>query len=201
MRKTFNELQQWLLQNWPAARQLEDSMANVREKYKTVFERVIEVVQEEKRELEHCRLHLTDFNGNAGFAKKEWPGQYATWPSGLWIGDISLDNLMSDEGDHPNAYITLSVPKVTQVDLEEARSTIQMEAEKLLNDKNLKCFFNYEAHPKTCFWYDLPESRQELRQMLLENESEKFVQCIASHILILARFIPHLDEALAKNKS
>jgi len=69
-----------------------------------------------------------------------------------------------------------------------------------MKDEKLKFFFKDESerekNKRTCFWYNLPESRQSLAQMLLDNESEKFVECIVSHVMILARFIPVLDEIL-----
>lgn len=200
MKKTFNELDQWLAQNWTAARELEDSIIAVRAKYKTVFERVIEVVHKAMPELDNCWPHLSDYGGCAAFARGEWPSKWDTWPPGLWIEDISLDNLMSNEGDTPSASIWLAVPKGTRFDLEEARTKIQKAAGKLLKGEKLKCFFKDKEDPKTCFWYDFPESRQALAKMLLDNESEKFIECIESHVMILARFIPVLDDILLKKK-
>jgi hypothetical protein len=204
MKKTFNELHPGLLQNWTAARQLENSMNVVQEKYKTVCERVIEAVQEQQPELDNCRLHFKQGDGPLSFAKKKWLTQYDTWPSGLWIWNISLDELMADEADAPCAAIWLWVPKGTNLDLEEARTTIQNAGGELMKDETLKYFYKDESerekNKKTCFWYNIPESRQELVQMLLDDESEKFVECIASHVMILARFIPVLDEILLKNK-
>jgi len=200
MNKTFNELNQWLLQNWTAARQLEDSMNKVQEKYKTVCERVIEAVQGERPELDNCRVHFKQGDGSLSFAKKKWLTQYGTWPSGLWIGNMSLDELMADETDAPCASIWLWVPKGTNLDLEEARTKIENAGGEFMKGEKLKCFFKEESerekNKKTCFWYNIPESRKELTQMLLDEESEKFVECIASHVMILARFIPVLDQIL-----
>jgi hypothetical protein len=116
----------------------------------------------------------------------------------LWIWNISLDNLKAAEGDAPGASIWFDIPKGTELDLEDARIKIQNEAAKLMEGEKLKYFFKDETEreKKTCFWYLTPESRQELTQMLLDNESEKFVECIVSHVMILARFIPVLDEIL-----
>jgi hypothetical protein len=198
MKKTFNELHQWLLQNWTAARQLEDSMNEVQDRYKTVCERVVEAVQEQKPELNNCQRHFKREGFHIAFARREWPSQNERWPSGLWISNISLDNLMSEEGDPLYASIWLSIPKGIQVDLEKARTRIQNAAAELLKGEKLKCFFKDE--PETCLWYTSPESRQALAQMLLDDESEKFVECIVSHVMILARFIPVLDEILLKNR-
>ena len=198
MKKTFNELNQWLIENWTAARQLEDSMNEVQDKYKTVCERVIEAAQKEPLELDNCRTHPK--HGHLSFARKKWLSQYESWSSGLWIWNISLDNLKAEEGAGHCAAIWLWVPKGTNFDLEEARTKIQNTAVELMKDEKLKFFFKDESerekNKRTCFWYNLPESRQSLAQMLLDNESEKFVECIVSHVMILARFIPVLDEIL-----
>ncbi len=53
-----------------------------------------------------------------------------------------------------------------------------------------------EAGRDVLLWYDMTETRQELLQMLLDDQSEKFVQCIASHVMILAQFIPVLNDIL-----
>jgi len=52
----------------------------------------------QKPELNRGRLHLTEFNGQAGIAKENWPGLYATWPSGFGIGDISVQWQYSSPG-------------------------------------------------------------------------------------------------------
>ena len=42
-------------------------------------------------------------------------------------------------------------------------------------------------------WYELPES-DKLMQMLLDGDSQKFVDCLLGHFEVFAKFIPVLDE-------
>jgi hypothetical protein len=200
MKKTFNEIHQWVAQKWTEARQLEESMNEVRERYETVCERVVQVVQAETPELDNCRTHPKQ-GGDISFSRKKWLTQYESWPAGLWIGNINLDILMADEPPDPYASIWLGVPKDIKFDLERARSKLQNAAPELLKGEKLKWFFSAESEreKKTCFWYELPESRSALVKMLLESKSEEFIECIASHVMILGRFIPVLDEILLKN--
>jgi hypothetical protein len=198
MKNTFNELDQWLLLNWKSARQLEVSMNEVQDKYKTVCERVINVVQEELRELDNCRTHLE--SGHLVFAKEKWSVGYKTWPPGLWIWNISLDNLTADDRNAPCAAIWLNDPKGNNFDLQEARTKIQKTSVDLVNGEKSKYSFDDKSDHSTLLWYNMPESRQELGQMLVDSESKKFVECIVSHVMILARFIPVLDEILLKNR-
>jgi hypothetical protein len=102
---------------------------------------------------------------------------------------------MADDADVPGVGINLLVPKGITFDLGEARAKIQNASVKLMNGVNIKYLFS-EDDPTTCLWYNIPESRKELTQMLLDDESEKFVECIVSHVMILTRFIPVLDEIL-----
>jgi len=200
MKNTFNELQQWLLQNWEAAHQLVDSMDAVRDQYVTVFQPITTAVQKAHPELDDCRTHLNVLGGHAGFGRKQWPREYATWPSGLWFADISLDNLLTAESDPPSAYLYVSVPKARKFDLEDTRSRIQKAAPSLLKDEGLKYFAWEEGYPSVCLWYELPESRQELIQMLMDKESEKFVRCMVTHVHTLSKFIPLLDDIFSKTE-
>ena len=198
MKNTFNELQQWLLQNWESAHQLVDSMDAARDQYATVFQPITTAVQKAHPELDDCRTHLTVFNGQVGFGRKQWPREYKTLPSGLWFAAISLDNLLKAESDTPNAHLYVSVPKAKKFDLEDARSKIQKAAASLLKDEGLKYFPREDGYPSVCLTYDLPESRQELIQMLMDKESEQFIRGMASHVLTLSQFIPVLDDIFSK---
>ena len=42
-------------------------------------------------------------------------------------------------------------------------------------------------------WYELPE-HNELLQMLIDGDSQKFVDCLLGHFEVFAKFIPILDE-------
>jgi len=197
MAKRFNEVHQYVINNWIEARKLEDSMIDVREKYERVFERVIKAVQEEKPEFNNCQLHLKE--SAICFAKKKWSRKSEKWPPGLWIWPISLDKLMADDLDGTWPQIWFCDPKGKEFDLkelEEARIKIKNASVELLKGEKPKYSFDDESDRSTLLWYNIPESRQELVQMLLDHESEKFVKCLASNVMILARFIPVLDEIL-----
>src|SRR5580658_5485849 len=131
MTKAFNELDQWLLQNWTATRQLEASMNDVQKKYETVCNHIIDLVKEETPRLNAFVPHFQRANFCIAFGRKEWPSQYAAWPTALWVGGFGLDNLITEEGDRPYACIWLSIPKGTNFDLEVARTKIQNAAVEL----------------------------------------------------------------------
>jgi hypothetical protein len=198
MKKTFNELDQWLVQNWTGARQLEESMIAIQEKYKIVCNHIIDLVKEETPRLNTFLPRFQRANFCIAFGRKEWPSQNAAWPTGLWVGGFGLDSLITEEGDRPYASIWLSCPKGTNFDLEVARTKIQNAADELMKGEKLNCLF--EDDPGTCLLYYIPESRETLKQMLLNDETENFCECIVSHVMILARFIPVLDEILLKNR-
>ena len=191
MTKTFNELHQWVIQNWSEARRLEDTINEVRERHEAVCKRVIQAVQAEKPELNNCRPHPK--HGHLSFARTEWSGD--TWPPGLWFWHISLDNLTANDGDAPCASLWLNDPKGKKFDLGQMRAKTKNAALKLMKGEEPKYDFN-DTERDVLLRYDITETRQELLQMLLDDQSEKFVKCIVSQVMILTQFIPVLNEIL-----
>ena len=112
----FKEHETYLLENWANATRLEASMKAVRTKYQLVFNEVLDKVQSEHPELDR---RATDFEA-IGAGKRSWLSSNPAWPSGLYIDDVSLENLACESGDPPNASVWLRPPAGT-LDIEKAR--------------------------------------------------------------------------------
>jgi hypothetical protein len=197
MAKRFNEEHQWVINNWIEARLLEVSMDQVRKKYEDVGKLVIKAVQKEKSELNNCQLHLEQ--SAICFAKKKWSRKSEKWPPGLWIWNIGLAHIKAGDGEGAWAGIWFVDPKGRKFgleDLKEARTKIQNKSAKLMKDEKLNHTFDDESDHSTLLAYKIPESRKALARALFDNDSEKFVECMVCHVMILARFIPVLDEIL-----
>ncbi len=194
MKNTFNELHQWVIQNWIEAQRLEDTINEVREKHEAVCKRVIQAVQAEKPELDNCRPHPKE--GHLSFARTEWSTQSDTWPPGLWIWNISFDHLTANDNDAPCAALWLRDPRGKRFDLDKMRGKTRSAALEFVKGEQPKYKFDDEGGRDVLLWYDITETRQELLQMLLDDQSEKFVQCIVSHVMILTQFIPVLNDIL-----
>ena len=69
---TFNQPDLYLLRHWSNARQLEDSMKAVREKYVALFEKVLDRVQDKHPDLDCREIHLDKDGLNVGLGKKTW---------------------------------------------------------------------------------------------------------------------------------
>lgn len=116
-KELMNEAERFLRKNWAEARLLEESMDGVRTKYKELFQKVTDAVHAAHPELDKCGIYATQFwgEGTVGLARKSWPDGDSYDPPGLWVGNIRLEILTSDEGEPPYActYIPNKVVKKT----------------------------------------------------------------------------------------
>ena len=188
----FNESEEFLIRRWSEVRLLEESAATIRAKFKRIEEQVCEAVQEDHAELDRIGVHPTLYGGHIGIGKKQWPSKWDKWPSGLWVGDISLENLCSEEKDAPHAAIWIKPPKRIRFDYADTKARLLAEAKKVFSrDQRGRLLDDNNGY--TCFYYHLPESRQELLGMLLKDEARPFIECLTAHFEELAKFIPIID--------
>jgi hypothetical protein len=95
----FNEAELFLIKKWAEARDLEKSMAKVREKHRELLQQIGEEV------LRGCRNDLDVFGeyfeqswaveGHVMFGRRAWPSENGYVPDGLWFQNLSLDYLTS----------------------------------------------------------------------------------------------------------
>ena len=199
----FNEAELFLIGKWNDVLLLEESVKRVRDRHKGICETVCAVVEERYPELDNRGVHLDNASGYFGLGKKGWPTNSVTWPSGFWIENINLDALSSEEEDAPTARIRLKGPKGFDFDFAHAKQRIlqaskELMAKEIMTDgQRRKCLAENDG--VTCLWYPLPESRQQLLEMLLKPQSREFIECLVSHFDVLAKLIPVIDEVFGKS--
>jgi hypothetical protein len=195
----FSEPEQYLMTRWADVEMLRQSIKSIGDKYGEICEEVYAAVKEKYPKLNYPGIHATSSGGQIGIGKREWPSMYDTWPSGLWVYDFGLEILASEEDPPPSCGIWLKPPTRLGFDLDQAKRKVRSAAKKLLTPEQL-ARLGEDDDRWTCFWYPLPESRQDLLDMLLKDQVQDFVECLVSHFEVLAKFIPVIDELFEAQK-
>ena len=195
----FNEAEQYLLNSWSSASLLEQSMIAVRRKYSGLCDGVVAAVREKHPRLDAGGAYVTSTtdDGSIGIGRKIW-GEPGSYPCGFYIGNLLLEAMLSsEEAKPPWAAIWIWPAKHIGIDRLVAKAKVLAAAPKVLaTDEWSRCRRD-DGDKNYIFWYDLPESREELLKMLLDGDGQKFAACLISYFDLLARFIPVLDEVLA----
>jgi len=197
-RLLMNEAERFLLEKWGEARLLEESMEDVRTKYKEVFERIINAVTEAHPELDAHRSYVTQFwgSGYIGFGRKSWPGGESNWPSGFWVNNLRLEKLATPESESPGAYIELSSKSKANLDFDAARVVLDSEAKTLLTREELSGTAVGESS-KLLLWLPAP-SKSKLLSSLSLDDGQKFVELFVSQFDMMARFVPVIDKVFVE---
>jgi hypothetical protein len=197
-KELFNEAELYLLRQWQSARLMEESMETIRVKYDSLFQKTVDAFRARHEELNNPQVYVKQFwdTGYAGVGRKAWcSGNYNP---GFYLYNLRLEILSDETQDAPYAYIWLGSAKKTDADLAAARERIRLAASKLLTKEELqRC--KMDDPDKGCpLYYYLPESRNDLLNMLTMGDGQHFADCMTAHLELLARFTPILDEVLLK---
>ena len=196
----------WMIENWAKARQFEDAMESARNYYEQLFDKVLEKVKKKHPGLRnHTPRRLSkrvaegdweDGGGCAAFHSPKWRRDRPSWPSGIWISNISLDELVMERAPAPNSSIWLSVSKSSVKRIGKLRDRLLTKARRDRGCRNLDFERQDESSPRTCLCYDLPEERSELLDMVLRDDGQPFVNRIAQHVETMARLLQGSDDFL-----
>ena len=196
----------WLIKQWERALQFEDAMESARYSYEQLFGKVIEKSRKKHSELHRYKPHMLservtegdweDGGGCAGFSSPKWYSDWASWPSGIWISNISLDELVTERAPAPNACIWLSLSKNSAKRVEKLRDRLVAKSRRVGGFRALDLETHDKSDSLTCFWYDLPEAKSKLLNMVLQENGQPFVDCIAKHVELMASLLQGLDDLL-----
>lgn len=193
-KERFNEAQRWLIQNWAKAHLLEDAMDTVRKRYAEICTDVVDAVQDKHPELDWSHVYVSRETGKGGIGigRKAWPCYY-NWRVGFYVEGLRLELLASEAGDRPNASIWPGSTAIRGLDPRRVDSAIHAAKPRLLAKHELRRCGKDEQ-----FWYYVPDAPKQLIDMLMDGDGRRFVDCIAAHFDLLARFTPVLDKVVAK---
>lgn len=197
---TFNEPEQLLLKKWTDARRIEESMKVVRDKYEMVFDEVIDEVAKRHRDL-NCPRTKPKW-GHVAIGKNTWPKASYGAPSGFWIENVQLENLTSPKTERPYKDVWIFQPLV---DPKETQSRLHKAAERVFSkaDFTRLVFDPPDPNPKwggAGFWCWLEQSRDELFELLVEEEARGFIDCMVAHFEWMAKLTKVIDEILMSSK-
>lgn len=192
-RTLMNETERFLLNNWSEASRLEECMEGVRTKYKELCERVAARVLETHSALDVSVVYVTQAscNGYVGLARKAWPGGDSRDPPGLYVDNLRLEILASEESDEPVSY--LWVDKKSILDLDKARRLVTAEAKKLLGGEQLERLWEAGAGQFLLNFRETP-SKQELLAALANDDEQTFVDKLQSQFDTMAQLVPAIDK-------
>jgi hypothetical protein len=196
-KELLNEAERFLVERWGEALLLEQSMKRVRAKYAELFERIIESVTEDHRELNLSGFWLTQSwtSGEIAFGRKSWPNKANKYPCGFWVNELRFDQLAVEESDPPEAY--LWILKEVALDYDTARAIVEKAAKDLLNREELKGTEPAQSDDRALFYFTAP-SKSELLRLFCDGDGEGFVEMFVSLFDVMARFVPVLDKVFSE---
>jgi hypothetical protein len=196
----------WLIKKWEKALLFEDAMATARQHYENLFSEVHQRVKSKYPDLQGYTPHRlmdkvasADYDDGSGcvvFFHPKWVRARGFWESGIWLSNISLDELATALGPAPNASIWLSVSKPDDKRIEKLRSRLRPRYSRIGHRRSLRFQEHDPTTSRTCLWYELPEERSRLLRMVLQNDGQPFVDCIANHVEVMAGLVQGLDDLL-----
>jgi hypothetical protein len=188
----LNPAEQVLMHRLRDARELEDSMDKIRQKYADAWEALLKCTHPE------LDFPFLDPNakqvGRVGCGRNSWPSRASGWPSGFFIEHISLENLCGYDEERPHASIWIAPPDKVRINLEAARKRIREKAEDSLGRP-------LEEKPSAfqiSMWYYLPETTQELISALATNGGRDFFAIMERHLKFFRPLIPLVDAVFRK---
>ena len=194
----FSEPELFLLGKWDQAYKVERELSRTREKYAEIFVEVLDRVKSRHKNLNRRAFNVgamaTDESLgyiNVGIGREEWPSREPRhWPTGLWIGGVSLEDLYSKNGSKPYASVWLYPPKTGSLNLKIAAHRIQKAAARL-RGKGKSGTVSLENASASVDFY-LPERPEQLRSLLL-NDVTGFIECMEAHFEDLAELTNAID--------
>ena len=191
--KKFEEQEAWLIKNWVRARELEKSMDQVREGYRLILERAVEHVKTKFKQFDRTRIIFenSDEGTQLGFGRACWPINKWGSPSGIWIYNLELDNLLANDSK--------PIWMADTYRLEVVRSLIKKAAPKVLRRRKSQ-YFDTDEDLRTIIRCEASHAGQQIHKMLLDRDSGPFVEWIADNVACLVGFETQLDSVFKKRR-
>lgn len=204
-KNVLNKQDQWLIDNWRQAAQLEAAMISAREHYKALFTEVHKLVRLHHTHLDQLDVRLSasdvkNWGGQILISDPRWPHlpNEERWRTGFYIWGVSLDELASEREIEPAASIWLSVKQNSgDKRLAVLRRQLSAKAQTVFKNRNLTWRDNDPDDDRICLCFPLPEGRTKLLRMAMSDD-RAFVECMANHFRLLASFVPTINKVLNK---
>ena len=195
MTPKINEADRYLLEHWAEARDFEEGMRSVRDKYQRILEEALNQLHDERWWESDFKEYVSENYGCIGFGRRSWDRSDSKSNfTGMWLDDLDLNYLVGRGEEHPCAQIWLGGSRKHGLDPESVKKEIVT-----LAGKALKGFPPRSGEKDTMIiCYLFPESREQLVHGLLSDDAKPFIEVLCSHANRIAELIPAVDTVLAK---
>ena len=110
-----------------------------------------------------------------------------------------MEELSDDNAEHPFIGIWAGTPNKPAMDVKGIKRVLSSADKTLTEDEFAICEKEDPSEYYYVLWYELPEKRADLIEMLLDGDGQRFVDCLVAHFEVFAKFIPVLDEVFVKS--
>lgn len=199
---TFNEAENFLLDSWEQARAFEEAMDSVRQKYQFVAQRIIDAASEEPYKFDYSDHYVTTstYDGQLAFGRHSWVARDSDWITGLWLGDITLDSLVSSPNEPAWASVTGKKLFITREDGDKARQKLVAEIKNLLPAEQFRKLEFKDGSRQTIVVWDF-STKKELLASLREGDSSGFQKIIMEQVEIFSAMLPAIEPLLIRSQS
>jgi len=186
----FNEAERYLLERWGEVADLRKCISDMENKQTQRLENIAKrAIDSLPGGLNEWMLFGKPTKREIGVRKKKWVNKF----TGLWVANISLENLRDNHDSEPRAYVYFD--GFDDALLASCINTVNLHAKKIDLGK-----FGQLQQKKESVWYPFPETKADLIRMLTDNNGEAFDECIIKHFECLAQSVPAVDEAVENAK-
>src|SRR5713226_3059350 len=184
MMPTFSDPERFLIKQWTDARLIEEGMKTVRNKYKELFEQVLEQVVRRHPELDYSKKYIVPAYGLVAIAKGVWPKGRWDWPSGFYLDYIQLEYLTSVEQTSPYAYIWINDDRL---DWNQAEAKLLTTAKVVLSGEQIERIDHGVEDEGV--WLGWQLNREDLTRPLVEDEAIGFIAFFVEQFEVMTKFI------------
>jgi hypothetical protein len=201
--QSFNDPERFLINHWEEARQMELSMVRVRKGYEEIAQRLIDAVKGKHIELDAHASFLTQdsSSGWIGFGRKVWPECSNEGQCVYRVENIRLEYLSDENEPAPLILVWLRSARKNRADMDILRKAVHAGAKAVMSEDEFKACTMIKNDKNSVLSYTIPEGRKRLLEFLTDKDSSRFIECISTHVDIIAKLTPTLDRVLPKNIS
>jgi hypothetical protein len=134
-------------------------------------------------------------SGAIWLSKKTWPKSGRS-PAGIWIENVRLEQLSSDDSDPPLASIWIGGMANEGINIEDAKNSIQKEATRLIPAKKLATAVKSLPDDEYAIGFQFC-SKKEIVEWIADPEGTELAEHLTDELECLAKLAPVLDSLMA----
>jgi|GEM_PF-6095052 len=199
VKKTFNEVEEFVLNEWEKAIAFEAAMDSVRERAKSVLRRVKKRIGDLPDALDSVDVGTSD-GGCIALGRTAWAKSSDTSIAGLWICYVGLDSLANPEIEAPYASIWGQKIFATTGEGDGTRKRIHAALKGILSDEEYASVrLEDSTQSRVLYWYF--SSKHELLAALRSEDSSKFDDIVLKQVDMFVRMLPVVEPHLIARKN